>query len=233
MVVPSITYLLCHLSETKRNVKLSLKLIDQLQISIETRFAGIVNRLNQRDVREADPFNDSLFFMATVSDPQFKFYWLRDMKFPANVENRIKQAMIQLIIDEISKDSTSESSRTTEATQSSITPTPFSASTTGQKRRKLFHYGETADEVNTLDSAIELQAYVDNPVKSKFSEYWFHSQLPLLKKLVTRIFSVQASSAPVERVFSYAGMIQSPRRTNMSEKLFKDLLFLRVNQAML
>ena len=233
MVVPSISYLLCHLSEMKRSVKLSVKLIDQLQISIETRFAGILNRLHQRAVGEDEPFNDPLFFMATVLDPQFKFYWLRDMKFASNVENRFKQTIIQLIIDEISKDSSTASARTTLTSQSTAPATPFFASTTGPKRKKLFHYGESADDVNTLDPAIELQAYLEDPVKSKFSEYWFHSQLPLLKKLVTLIFSVQASSAPVERVFSYAGMIQSPRRTNMSEKLFKDLVFLRVNQAML
>lgn len=237
LVVPSISHLLCHLSEIKGNVRLCLKLIDQLQTSIETRFAGIVNRLKQRPVQVDDPFNDSLFFMATVLDPQFRFYWLRDLKVAANEENRLKHIIIQLIIDEISKDGDVASSRTSESSQSSATATatvtPFSTSATGQKRRKLFHYTENIDGVSTLDPNIEMQAYLDDPVKSRFSEYWFHSQLPLLKKLVTRIFSVQASSAPVERVFSYAGMIQSPRRTNTSEKLFKDLVFLKVNQTLL
>ena len=135
MVVPSISYLLCHLSETKRNVTLSVKLIDQLQISIETRFAGILNRLHQRAVREDEPFNDPLFFMATVLDPQFKFYWLRDMKFAGNVENRFKQTIIQLIIDEISKDSSTASARTTLTSQSTAPATPFFTSTTGPKRK--------------------------------------------------------------------------------------------------
>ena len=55
----------------------------------------------------------------------------------------------------------------------------------------------------------------------------------LLKKLIVRIFSVQASSAPMERVFSYAGLILSPRRTNLNEQLFRDLVFLKVNQRLL
>ena len=52
-----------------------------------------------------------------------------------------------------------------------------------------------------------------------------------LKKLVVRIGSIQASSAPVERVFSCAGVILSSRRTILNEQLFKDMLFWEVNQA--
>ncbi|CAF4957145.1 unnamed protein product, partial [Rotaria magnacalcarata] len=44
--------------------------------------------------------------MATILDPSFKFYWLRDLNLPINNENRLKQNIIQLIVDEISQDST-------------------------------------------------------------------------------------------------------------------------------
>ena len=52
--------------------------------------------------------------MATVLDPQFRFYWLRDLKVAANEENRLKHIIIQLIIDEISKDGDAASSRISE-----------------------------------------------------------------------------------------------------------------------
>ena len=81
-----------------------MKLVDQLQVSIETRFTGIANRLHQRTVREDDPFNDPLYVMTAALERQFKFYGIRDMKFPANVENRFKQTIVQLIMDEISRD---------------------------------------------------------------------------------------------------------------------------------
>ena len=77
LVVSSISHLLCHLSEIKGNVRLCLKLIDQLQASIDTRFAGIVNRLKQRPVQVNDPFNNSLFLW-----PQ---YWIHSFGFTGSV----------------------------------------------------------------------------------------------------------------------------------------------------
>ncbi len=89
---------------------------------------------------------------------------------------------------------------------------------------------DDSNESTTLDPAVELNAYLNDPIRTKLSYYWFHSQLKILKKLVVRLFSVQASSAPIERAFSHAGLILSSRRTNMTEHLFRDLVFLRVNQ---
>jgi hypothetical protein len=101
----------------------------------------------------------------------------------------------------------------------------------------LFNYDDNIindfSESSTLDPVVELDAYLNDPVRAKFSDYWFHSQLNILKNLVVRIFSVQASSAPIERVFSHAGLILSSRRTNMKEHLFRDLVLLRVNQNLL
>ncbi|CAF5078983.1 unnamed protein product, partial [Rotaria magnacalcarata] len=51
--------------------------------------------------------------MATILDPSFKFYWLRDLNLPINNENRLKQNIIQLIVDEISQDSTLPSPKAT------------------------------------------------------------------------------------------------------------------------
>jgi hypothetical protein len=119
----------------------------------------------------------------------------------------------------------------------SLTASSYSTSTPKNKRRKLFNYDDSnAGDSNgslTLDPAVELEAYLNDPVRSKLSDYWFHSQLNILKKLVIRLFSVQAFSAPIERVFSYAGLILSSRRTNMSEHLFRELVYLSVNQNLL
>jgi hypothetical protein len=237
LVVPAIVHLITHLRDIKEILLFCAKLVEQLQSSIEKRFAGIINRLNQENVEENDPFNDPLYFMAAVLDPSFKFYWIRDLKLLANVEHRLKQNIIQLILDEISKDVTTTLTQLSDQSSSLPAATLYLSSTSKLKRRKLFIYNDNHDDSNhmatALDPTIELEAYLNEPIRSKFSEYWLHSQMNSLKKLVLRIFSVQASSAPVERVFSHAGLILSSRRTNMSEQLFKDLVFLKVNQSLL
>ena len=84
-----------------------------------------------------------------------------------------------------------------------------------------------------MDTAEQLEFYLNDPVKFKFSDYWFSSGLTTSKKTVAHIFSVQASSAPVERIFSKASLVLSSRRTKMNEQLFRNLIFLRVNQHLL
>ncbi|CAF2061368.1 unnamed protein product [Rotaria magnacalcarata] len=109
LVVPVIVHLITHLRDIKENLSFCTKLAQQLQSSIEIRFAGIIKRLNQFDVDTNDPFNDPMYFMAAVLDPSFKFYWIQDLKLPTNAENRLKQNIIQLILDDISKDITTPS----------------------------------------------------------------------------------------------------------------------------
>ena len=231
-MVSAVVHLIAHLRDIKETILFCNKLVQQLEVSLGKRFAGIINRLNQLVVDPKDPFNDPVYFMAAILDPGFKFFWIRDLHLPANHENRLKQSIIQLILDEISRDSTASS----DGNSLSMT-TSLSSSTPKPKRRKLFSYHDNHDDLPSglikLDPSVELEIYLNDPIKGKFSEYWLMSRLSLLKKLVVRIFTVQASSAPVERVFSYGGMILSPRRSNMSVQLFRDMVFLKVNENLL
>ena len=234
LVVPSVVHLMVHLRDILGNVNFCSKLVQQLELSLKKRFSGVINRLNLVDVDPNEGYGDPLYFVATVLDPAFKFYWMHDLKISVTTENRLKQNIIQIIIDEINKNETSptnSSPRSNSSTSSSSTSTPV------VKRRKLFVYDENAfdssQELKSMDPAIEVEAYLNDPVRTKFSDYWSHSQLQSLKHLVQRIFTVQASSAPIERVFSQAGLISSPRRMRMSESAFRDLVFLRVNQNLL
>ncbi len=94
LAVPSIVHLFTHLRDIKEDISFSGKFVQQLQGSIEIRFSGIIRRLNEIDVIDNDHYGDTLYFMATVLDPAFKFFWLRDLKLPAQMENRFKQNII-------------------------------------------------------------------------------------------------------------------------------------------
>jgi len=43
------------------------------------------------------------------------------------------------------------------------------------------------------------------------------------------VLSVAATSAAVERVFSHGGLIMTPYRAQMSDKLLSNLIFLKCN----
>ena len=51
----------------------------------------------------------------------------------------------------------------------------------------------------------------------------------ILQPLLERVFSVPASSAPVERVFSQSGLIMRPNRSRLTKKMLSQLVFLKCN----
>ena len=234
LVVPSIVHLLVHLRDIKNDLSFCKTLVQQLEESLRKRFSGIIGRLNLINVTDHKNYGDPLYFMAAVLDPSFRFYWMRDLRLPVQQENRLKQNILGLILNEINKDVHQSQLQSSKIISS--TKTTCDDSSPKSKRRKLFDYGNNMNrsaESTTLDPAIELDAYLNDPLKTKFPEYWFSSQLNVLKNFVKNFFSVQASSAPIERVFSCAGFILNSRRTNMKEQLFRDLVFLRVNKTLL
>jgi len=242
LVVPSVVHMMEHIKIIKPNVSFLKKMCVQLEQSINKRFAGIVKRLSQQIVLTSDPFSDPMYFVCAVLDPEFKFYWLNQMNYKPTSESQMKQTLIHMISDEcernidtsldniqpIQSSPLSTSVRNSHATQS------IGASII--KKRKLFQY-DNDDRNLSLDPSIspmnEIDSYINDPMRTKFSSFWKNSQLFSLKNVVKRVFSVQASSAPIERAFSQAGIIMSPRRTLMREEVFRNLVFLRVNQNLI
>ena len=126
--------------------------------------------------------------------------------------------------NEYASSSVASDSRTTQRSNTSII-----------QKRKLFQYDNdsqspTHSSTKPID---ELTLYMNDSTRLGFSLYSKHSQLRVLKNVVKKIFSIQASSAPTERTFSQAGLIMSPRRTRMSDEVFQSLVFLRINQQMI
>jgi hypothetical protein len=250
LVVPSIVHLIDHLKIIKPHMSLLTKTCEQLEQSINKRFAGIVKRLYQQNICPSDPYADPIYFICAVLDPEFKFYWLSQIKCSVNLEFQIKQSLIQIILNECEQNheqappcdkldsrepllllfsSSSLSTSDDMTTQSFITPS--------LSKRKLFHYeyddhsGASSSSLQvTMSPMNEINAYLSDPMRVRFSTYWKNAQFSHLKMVVKRVFSVQASSAPIERVFSQASAIMSPRRTLMLEEVFRSLVFLRVNQ---
>lgn len=52
---------------------------------------------------------------------------------------------------------------------------------------------------------------------------------PIIKQLFLKYNTSVCSSAPVERLFSFAGLIHAPTRGSLSDKMFEKLVFLKGN----
>jgi len=63
-------------------------------------------------------------------------------------------------------------------------------------------------------------------------EFWHNrrKEIPNLFKLSMKVHSVPATSAPVERVFSHAGIIIRPHRARMADKTLSNIIFLKYNK---
>lgn len=231
LVVPSVVHMIDHVNNIKPHLSFLKKMCIQLEQSINKRFAGIVKRLSQQSVATNDPFSDSIYFVCAVLDPEFKFYWLSQMKYKSSVESQMKQSLIQMILEECEHSIDTSLSSTFMVNNDNTQ----SIDTSIKKKRKLFHYDDDSSVSvdSTRNPMYEINAYLNDPTRLRFSSYWKNSSLCSLKTVIKRIFSVQASSAPIERVFSQAGLIMSPRRTSMLEEVFKSLVFLRVNQNLI
>ena len=119
--------------------------------------------------------------MTVVLDSSFKFCWILDLQLSIPVENRVKQYTIRLAVGEMSR-----YSETIKAVLHGV-----KSSTTKAKRLKLFNYDVCTDDSNKLtkfDSHVELDAYSDDSMRTKFSVHCFHSQLKILKKLIVHLF---------------------------------------------
>ena len=235
MVVPSVVHIIHHLKQIKTKISLLKKMIIQLDRSINTRFSGIMKRLSMKSINKNDPFNDPLYFTAAILDPKFRFRWLSLMNYSQTFESKVKQSLINLVLDECEYNTDKQ----LEQTQSSQSSSTASASQTNtsirSKKRKLFQYDDEDLFSNNseLSPSDELIAYLDDPSRITSLTDWKNSSLCSLKTVVKRVFTVQASSAPIERAFSQSGLIMSPRRTSMQDELFQTLVFLRINKHLL
>ena len=53
-----------------------------------------------KPVNYDDPFQDPIYFIATVLDPKFRFRWLPLMGQSQSLQSKVKQALIDLVLDE-------------------------------------------------------------------------------------------------------------------------------------
>ncbi|XP_048867860.1 E3 SUMO-protein ligase ZBED1-like isoform X2 [Brienomyrus brachyistius] len=106
-----------------------------------------------------------------------------------------------------------------------------------KKRPKLFSYMESQSGPSAVAKAShDVIVYLSQPCLAEDVDplaYWKGNQtsFPELARLACKYLAIPASSAPVERIFSAAGNIFRPERSNLNDKTFEDLLLIKCNST--
>lgn len=144
--------------------------------------------------------------------------------------------MIHLVLDECERNRNQQIAQTS-SQHSSLSGNENTAQCdTNVKKRKLFLYEEDERPVSSdteATSTDELTAYLNDESRINSLSLRKTSSPSILANIVKQVFPVQASSAPVERVFSQSEIVMPPRKTSTGDELFQSLVFLRVNQNFL
>lgn len=83
-----------------------------------------------------------------------------------------------------------------------------------------------SDSKNNSSKENTMEKYLNSNLSADFTDVINDSEL---RDIFIRFNTVLPSSAPVERLFSIAGLILSPKRLNLTDELFELLLLLKKN----
>ena len=146
--------------------------------------------------------------IASCFHPLFKLKWL-----PESLESERKR-IHNLCINsmETMKTSMSEQAGTT-------------SGSTSDTDEDFFIFSCPKTEKQQSQHQLEFASFLNDKSKSLSSLNTYSS----VKKLFIRFNTSLCSSAAVERLFSFAGFIQSPTRQSLSDKCFQTLIFLKEN----
>ena len=142
-----------------------------------------------------------------------------------------------MVLDECERYASKDIDRSCTTESVTNTSTAQTGCSSNIRKRKLFQYDDDHD--GTLFDSQQMQVtdavtrYInESNAMSSLASWKMRSFLPL-RDVAKRVFSVQASSVPIEGVFSQSELIMSPRRTSMLDDLFQSLVFMRVNYKLL
>ena len=108
-----------------------------------------------------------------------------------------------------------------------------------EKQPRLFsHYKKTPSSAEKPSVQAQLTAYLHLIGEENFTsipclKFWQQnkSKFPALFHIATQVFSIPASSAPIERVFSQGGILMRPHRARLGSAMVSDLIYLKCNMS--
>lgn len=253
LVAPSVLAIYFDLLTEEQSCKFLASLCRGLLTSLRERFGGLLVRcglIDQIDVLKnrstSDLYQDDFYLIAPFLDGQFKLKWVNDVHVSEETTKKITDLIKALVLEaalqlhgslnDSSNNVSSSSHVDLDASDSDATsPLPIF------KRKRLFsNFSADAPPLSkkTRSSVIEdiqdeISLFMKEPVddcRLVFKKKGFY---PYLHRLAVRVFCVPATSAPVERVFSWSGIIMRPHRSRLTKNMLSTLTLLKCNQHLL
>ena len=178
------------------------------------------------------------FVLATFLHPQFKL--LQSMNLSQTSKDKVHDYVLDLMYE--SYDSEKNDDREKEVTDDSV---PAETAQTNS----LVNFFQSIINANKVDSDDESECETRKTCKQELEGYikekektikdfdvlawWkgYEDKFPRLALLAKKYLSIQATSAPSERIFSKAGRIIDEQRTRLNSEIAGNLLYVAMNYS--
>lgn len=186
--------------------KLQMSTLQYCGALVNALLVGLTTRFQQFWQLEMSDVIVREAVLAAVAHPQYKLKWL-----PPDKRDNVTQLFLNSVIR---LNSASGAAVTTAAAVNTDDDYGYEETTPAENVMQNFEQVTVMQYLTDSDVTVEtLHKY--NVVKQMFLR--FNASLP--------------SSAPVERLFSVAGLIETPRRNRLSDKMFEKLTLLKLNHG--
>uniref|UniRef100_A0A6P7H747 Uncharacterized protein LOC114347928 n=2 Tax=Diabrotica virgifera virgifera TaxID=50390 RepID=A0A6P7H747_DIAVI len=190
--------------------------------NLRRRFADILS-LNCKEV-----------VIAAVLIPQFKFRWYNIVKYPTYTKEDIKKFIIDAArdLDDSNYDFLSDESDTTNLDQffdfsdDKVKVQPPILNNDSEMARNSSQSSSVPKSKTSSKIELELLRYLED----KRNNIHIINEYPTLKKIFIKFNTCLPSSGAVERLFSFAGIIDAPRRNGLTDENFEILVLCKANQ---